>query len=404
MLKKTAAAVLEEPIIKTSGRIRKTRLFGDEDPGIKLEVAQKQSSIDEKKPSPKPRTRKKKVPTPPAAAETIEVVKFAVDPVIEKKPSPKNKSRKKKMPTPPISEAKAAYDKLPSLVAEEKAINSPKQLANSAHSSITIAIVAHGIDLPDEPFSDPSVRMVSLAGRSGTIYSGSPDDYHKIKSLFAEKHDAYATSLNKQGKRKYLAQLYSRFPNANRCEKIPNFELVGTEEVRPYSTFQFLQDNLAKGPVADSYRDKLFILDHPQSRVRPNKLMMEDAASRLTNRLHTPVINKEYLLKDDLLRHYPFGIHVMDICNATTTIKVDDNLITSTRRVNRPLIDRLSYNLNVIDLKFLVRHLHNIGFHTINIIDFSCRECMPAPDAKLKRIKTTLNEFLATKQVDKELG
>ena len=132
--------------------------------------------------------------------------------------------------------------------------------------------------------------------------------------------------------------------------------------------------------------------------------MMEDAASRLTNRLHTPVINKEYLLKDDALRHYPFGIHVMDICNSTTTIKVDDNLITSTRRVNSPLIDRLSYNLNVIDLKFLVRHLHSIGFDTINIIDFSCRECIPAPDAKLKRIKTTLNEFLANKQVDKERG
>ena len=252
MPKKAAAAVLEEVNIRTSGRIRKTRLFGDEDPEIKLEVAQKQSPIDEKKTSPKPRTRKKKVPTPPAA-EAIEVVKLEVDPVIEKKPSPKNKSRKKKMPTPPIVEAKAADDKPPSPVAEEKAINSPKQLANSQHSSITIAIVAHGIDLPDEPFSDPSVRMVSLAGRSGTIYSGSPDDYHKIKTLFAEKHDAYATSLNKQGKRKYLAQLYSRFPNANRCEKIPNFELVGTEEVRPYSTFQFLQDNLAKGPVADNY-------------------------------------------------------------------------------------------------------------------------------------------------------
>ena len=36
--------------------------------------------------------------------------------------------------------------KTPSPVAEEKAINSPKQLATSPHSSITIA---HGVDLPD---------------------------------------------------------------------------------------------------------------------------------------------------------------------------------------------------------------------------------------------------------------
>lgn len=304
--------------------------------------------------------------------------------------SPKNDTRKK--------------SKTPSPVAEETAINSPKQLVTSPHSSITIAIVAHGVDLQDEPFSDPSVRMVSLAGRSGTNYSGAPDDYHKIKALFEAKHGSYAASVNKQGKRKYLAELYSRFPNANRCEKIPNFEFIGTEEVRPYSTFQFLQDNLANGPVADNYREKLFVLDHPDSRVRPNKLMMEDAGSRLTNRLHTPVINKEYLLKDDALRHYPFGIHVMDVCNATTTIKVDDNLLTSSRRVNGPFLEHLATNGNHIDLKFLVHHLHNIGFHTINIIDFSCRECIPAPDAKLKRIKTTLNEFLATKRVDKERG
>ena len=267
-------------------------------------------------------------------------------------------------------------------------------------SIITVLIRAHGADLPDQPFSDETVRIISFAGRSGSIFSGTTMTASEVKRIFDEKLLEYQRKIPTKGKKKFLSQLYEDNPNANRCENTPMFSFDEEEEPKSISSAKFLEDSFVNpSKRADESRD-IFLNSFPsynrEQRKRfeaiPEERMQaherftyEDAMEDKTFRMHTPVINKMYAFTDpndpDIPERYNYGIHVFDICNydrkavGHVNIKVGDDLTKAKSRssFNAGFADSIIQDDKSITLERLCEYLHSIGFHTINILDASCR-------------------------------
>ena len=266
-------------------------------------------------------------------------------------------------------------------------------------SIITVLISSHGADLPDQPFSDETVRIISFAGRSGSIFTGTTMTASEVKRIFDEKLLEYQRKIPTKGKKKFLSQLYEGNPNANRCENTPMFSL-DEEEPKSISSAKFLEDSFVNpSKRADESRDtylNTFPSYNREQRKRfeaiPEERMQaherftyEDVMEDKTFRMHTPVINKMYAFTDpndpDAVQRYNYGIHVFDICNydrkavGHVNIKVGDDLTKAKSRssFNAGFADSINQDDKSITLERLCEYLHSIGFHTINILDASCR-------------------------------
>ena len=90
-------------------------------------------------------------------------------------------------------------------------------------SIITILIISHGLDLPNDSFHDNNVRMVSFAGRTGSVYYANPHTLEDINDVFKAQNIAYNKQLPLKGKKKFLETLYNDIPYANKCRQLPNF-------------------------------------------------------------------------------------------------------------------------------------------------------------------------------------
>lgn len=276
-------------------------------------------------------------------------------------------------------------------------------------SIITVLIYAHGGDMPDQPFEDPSVRIISFAGRSGSNYFGDDRIFDTVKNIFNTQHKAYDANIPFKGKKKFLEQLYGDNPRANKCEVIPNFSFDG-DSATPQSSYDFLNNRITRGSHVDDYRATV---------VRRNitnsigaKYAHADSVKNLSHRLHTPVIDKNYsfidLAEPSLPSKFKFGIYVMDICNydrsapGNVNIKVDDNLAISKKAYNSQFLDEINENDKSFNLSQLVEHLHSLGFQIINLIDLGCRACRTM--TQTKRDELTARENMLSERIDRAYG
>jgi hypothetical protein len=266
-------------------------------------------------------------------------------------------------------------------------------------SIITIALISHGRDLPGEPFFDENVRILSYAGRSGSLAFGSPQTLAGIIDKFEQPYLDYKRSLPKKGIKKYMEQLYTEFPNANRCQKMPDFSFEDGRAT-PTSSYNFLKDNFTKekeNPRQTFTGTDDSLLDYRQiamslvntskregiSNGKMDDFTYEDAESKLTHRIYTPVINKLYSFIDpedtDLPRRQNFGIYVLDICNydqkssGHVNIAVEDNLLKSKKTFNSSFLEHIEEHGDKTDLEYFCGYMHRIGFDIINLIDIACR-------------------------------
>ena len=289
-------------------------------------------------------------------------------------------------------------------------------------SIITILIISHGLDLPHDSYNDNNVRMVSFAGRTGSVYYANPHTLEDINDVFKVKNIAYNKQLPFKGKKKFLETLYNDIPYANKCRQMPNFAFNEDHSVNALSTYDFLDTNMVKGNIATDYRSNLeYNAELPsgsQSKLfteynRPNPhpssiYTYGDVTSKLTHRFHTPVMNKLYQFYDNCDPTFPqkihFGIYVMDICNYdpkmyNNTINIGDELTSSRKQYNNGFLEYSSENNNVT-LEMLVRYLHELGFPVINIIDVACRSCkemdVPVEGVLLREKMTEKEDLLST--------
>ena len=124
-------------------------------------------------------------------------------------------------------------------------------------SIITILIISHGLDLPHDSYNDNNVRMVSFAGRTGSVYYANPHTLEDINDVFKVKNIAYNKQLPFKGKKKFLETLYNDIPYANKCRQMPNFAFNEDHSVNALSTYDFLDTNIVKGNIATNYRSNL---------------------------------------------------------------------------------------------------------------------------------------------------
>jgi len=300
-------------------------------------------------------------------------------------------------------------------------------------SIITIAVISHGTDLPDQPFRDEHVRMISFAGRTGSVYLASPNMYQTISQLFDKSNNDFLREMPAKGKKTFLSQFQEEYPNANKCEKSRYFTQKDGRAI-PYSTYELLQDTFVtpskevveegedyvskfiKNPLA-SYKYKV---KNKFSGIEPEQLPLQDqhayvdALEGQTHRLHTPVINKEYSFlapefPEDKAK-FQFGIYVLDICNynrkapGNVNIKIGENLLTSGSAFNREFVKKTQKEGGTvleIELKEICEYLHSIGFHTINIIDLACRSCHPGYSPRAtRRFEISAREEEALREID----
>jgi len=289
-------------------------------------------------------------------------------------------------------------------------------------SIITILIISHGLDLPHDSFNDNNVRMISFAGRTGSVYYANPHTLADINDVFKAQNIAYNKQLPFKGKKKFLETLYNDIPYANKCRQMPNFTFNEDNSINALSTYDFLDTNIVKGNIATDYRTNLEynaeIPSGSQSKLfteyyRPNPHQSSiytygDVTNKLTHRFHTPVMNKLYQFYDNCDPTFPqkihFGIYVMDICNYdpkmyNNTINIGDELTSSRKQYNNGFLEYSSENNNVT-LEMLVRYLHELGFPVINIIDVACRSCkemdVPVEGALLRERMTEKEDLLST--------
>ena len=289
-------------------------------------------------------------------------------------------------------------------------------------SIITILIISHGLDLPHDSYNDNNVRMVSFAGRTGSVYYANPHTLENINNIFKAKNIAYNKQLPFKGKKKFLETLYNDIPYANKCRQMPNFTFNEDQSVNALSTYDFLDTNIVKGNIASDYRTNLEynaqLPSGAQSKLfteynRPNPHQSSiytygDVTNKLTHRFHAPVMNKLYQFYDNCDPTFPqkthFGIYVMDICNYdpkmyNSTINIGDELTSSRKQYNNGFLEHSSENNNVT-LEVLVRYLHELGFPVINIIDVACRSCkemdVPVEGALLRERMTEKEDLLST--------
>ena len=248
-------------------------------------------------------------------------------------------------------------------------------------SIITILIIAHGEDFPSVPFQDPSVRLVSFAGKTGSVYYNMINDYDGIIQIFEDKDREYSASLPKKGIKKFKEELYKQYPDANKCIKIPNFIKIESDQFVPQSTFEFLERNIASGAHVDAYKSRIIgVKPDSQTFVKPHQFYEKyafDDAEESQHPIHTPVINKKYFFTDATNPRLPvdrkFGIYILDVCNNPSPAKIGDNL-TIKKGYNKDFANRILQE-GETSLYELTSHLHSIGFNVINIIDVACRSC-----------------------------
>jgi hypothetical protein len=259
---------------------------------------------------------------------------------------------------------------------------SEKELQDTT-SIITILIISHGRDLPTIPFQDPNTRLISFAGKTGSVYYNSPTDYENIIRIFDDKEREYTTSLPQKGIKTFMKELYEQYPGANKCKKIPNFIKMESDNFLPQSTFEFLNRNIANGPHVDKYKSiireiKTDIQTKGNSIPVYDKYTFDDADEEIQHPIHTPVINKLYMFTDPINSRIPnerkFGIYILDVCNNPSSAKIGDNLTTK-KGYNKDFANRI-LSEGETSLYDLTKHLHEIGFTVINIIDISCRDCI----------------------------
>lgn len=286
-------------------------------------------------------------------------------------------------------------------------------------SIITILIKCHGADLPSESFNDPTVRIISFAGRSGSIFSATPQYKNEVKQTFAEQFTAYSRKIPTKGKKKFMAQLYQDNPGANRCENTPMFSLDESTS-KPLSTAQFLMDSFVNPsqhmselsdidiyhsfPVYNKNTQRRFEMRKEGNIPQREQFTYEDAVENKTFRMHTPVINHLYSFTDPEDPNVPiqhgFGIHVYDICNydrkvdGHVNIKIEDNLIKAKSRAsfNSEFASTVKDADDSITLEHLCDYLHSIGFHTINILDSSCRYAGECYDRETRKRVTEMED------------
>jgi len=317
--------------------------------------------------------------------------------ITESKKQPRSSSKNKKMETiiPP------------EIIASEK-LQEPEVIISeqmkSAPSIITILIICHGNDLINEPFSDPNVRIISFAGRTGSIFYINPFSFQELNNLFDEKNNDYHKSIPTKGKKKYMSQLYEDNPLANKCKRTPDF-LIQDGVATRQTTYDFLSANFTNQSKREDIDHVPFSIgkhgyqplitsihgykpliksmyerkreEEPKKQLEKYEIFTEqDVEANLTHRIHTPVINKMYTFTGNDEREpktLNFGVYIMDTCNyEDSSIKVGDNLLYSKKKFNKTFLDIIKHD-NRITLKQLVEFLHSLGFHTINIIDASCR-------------------------------
>jgi len=271
-------------------------------------------------------------------------------------------------------------------------------------SIITIAIISHGQDMPNDPFFDENVRILSYAGRSGSVTWLDPKALDNINKDFDKHHLEYQRGLPTKSKKKYIEKLYEDFPNANKCQRMPDFHFLKDGSVTPISSYNFLKSQFLSeatdkdGAIVERPYNPLEYLKSihnntsaartRQSRgsrplTREDLFTIEDAESALTHRMYTPVINKLYQFSDSknptIVNDFKFGIHVIDICNydqkqpGRVNIKVGDNLLKSKTAFNRGFSSYIESANNIVSLQYLCEYLHSLGFNIINIIDVACR-------------------------------
>ena len=286
-----------------------------------------------------------------------------------------------------------ASNKMKSIVHPEIIVSEKIKLIEPP-SIITILIICHGNDLINEPFSDPNVRIISFAGRTGSIFYINPFSFQELNNLFDEKNNDYQKSIPTKGKKQYMSQLYKDNPLANKCKRTPNFVIQNGTATRQ-TTYDFLSTNftnqskkedmnhLLLNTTVHGYQPSIKSMferkkeEEPKRKLEKYELFTEqDVEANLTHRIHTPIINKIYTFTGNSKREVEtlnFGVHIMDTCNyEDSSIKIGDNLLYSKKKFNKPFLDIIKDN-NRITLKQLVYFLHSLGFQTINIIDASCR-------------------------------
>ena len=285
---------------------------------------------------------------------------------------------------------------------EEEFIEEPTEILEKK-TIITIAIMSHGQDMPKVPFLNENVRILSYAGRSGSIGLAQPTTLEHINKEFEKYFLEYHRKIPTKGKKKYMQQLYTDFPNANKCQKIPDFKFEEDGRATPVSTFNFLEDRFFKEhkdeegriiPSTDqfdgtkqSYRGfavkKMKQNGRNGKNSRNERFTTEDAESALTHRIYTPVIDKLYqftdLIDPSVPEKYNFGIYVLDICNydqkeeGHVNIKVGMDLMKSKAVFNREFLQEIIENNYVTTLDNICDYLDSLGFDIINIIDVACR-------------------------------
>jgi hypothetical protein len=271
----------------------------------------------------------------------------------------------------------------------------------SSPSIITILIWAHGGELPLEEFKDNDVRIVYLAGGVGSVFLGERDELAKIHKLFDNVNKSNHKQLTdlatskRLSKPKLMKELYTEFPSANTCQIIPNFSFDEEGNAQPQSTFDFLQQYIARGPHAENYREivkrnKSHTANFEETAEPSIKFSVRDAETEQTHRLHTPVINKVYQFFD-LAPVRPitdFGIIILDTCNYKGPLKIGDDL-TSKKGYNKDFKERYFHKDNerpTLFLSDIVGYMHNLGGKIINIIDMSCRSCIDMNEELRERI------------------
>lgn len=295
----------------------------------------------------------------------------------------------------------------PEIIASEK-LQEPEIIVSekmkAPPSIFTILIICHGNDLVNEPFSDPNVRIISFAGRTGSVFYINPFSLQEINNLFDEKNNDYQKSIPIKGKKKYMSQLYEDNPLANKCKRTPDFVIRNGTATRQ-TTYEFLSANFTNQSNREDkehipfsigkhgyqplitnvhgYQPSIKSMYERKREVEPKRQLEkyelfteQDVEANLTHRIHTPVINKMYTFRgnsENEPKALNFGVYIMDTCNfEDSSIKVGDNLLYSKKKFNKPFLDIIKED-NRITLKQLVEFLHSLGFHTINIIDASCR-------------------------------
>lgn len=366
------------------------------------------SSSSSKSPSPKAATRKARSRSTSKTPSPIEAA------VATGGPSPRPV-------LPPLVEVAAVTG---------KAIPSPRPHVSSSRSPIetvpiiTIAVYGHATDIVNREFRDSTVRILSVAGNTGSNAISGPEAIENFTNAFHDYREKYAKAM--VDSRKTKKQLDAEFPVKHTCKVMPplNFD-PETNQFTKQSTYDFMKENLTKGWFVDEYRSSAATLTRGErfkdtmSQFTRDSIL-RDLENAETHKIFTPVIDRVWsfgteasrkaLLKKRKEREKirgrttmpstveeAFGIFVIDTCNYSGKVAVGDDLV-SKAGYNKPLLDILKEKgtIQADDgrsyvkkegaalLSQLVEHLHGLGFAVINIIDNGCRACS-IRDADIQR-------------------